>query len=962
MKRMRPSVTKRFFSAVLSAAVTTAAFVNMMPVVMAAQATTTDKLNIRSGPGTSYQIVKTIEKGTKVETLDAVSSGWYKIKLADGTQGYCSSQYVRVASSGSSGGAGSSAPAGGSSSAYGTLTLDTRSYTMAPGNIYDFRAKVEGMGLTQADVKVYSSRTGIAAVTRVAGTDKYRVTAKGEGVCYVVAEVAGVHASIKITVQKGVKAWGESTRSISLLGNHPGRPSGGDSSSGGQTGAITLDTKSYQFASVGKVYQFLAKGIAKGSSPTVTSSNPSAVSVSLKNANDPRGYLYEIKAVSAGSAVITVSSGSASAQLTAAVPGSGGSGGQTGAFALDTSSYAFSSVGGVYQFLAKGLASGSSPTATSSNPSVVSVSLKNAHDPRGYLYEIKAVSAGSAVITVTSGSYSAFLTASVPSSGGSGGGSTEITGARTTTAVNLRSEPNTNCSVLVTLKPGAVVAVLDTTSYPDWTKVRTAEGKTGYLYNDYIEYLYGNDGTQISGLTLSNTSGTIPKGKSYYVKASVSPTGADVTWTSSNTGVATVNNGFIYGNQPGSAVITAKSGSKTATCRVTVTAAEPVKTAYTTPNVAGIGQQVELVAVTDNTRSSVRFVVSMNDGTKKTLDVGSYTTETSTNGNLAPNYTRVWKTAVTFSSPGTYPVAVYSSTGSGYSSTGVTTSSFVVSTQEKTSSTRENRRVSDEMLALIGKWEGYRAAVYPDTLAGNIPTIGYGQTFGAGALFYNNQTKTEAWAQLLNSVNGSYTQAVNTFLANNNIKANQQNFDAMVSFSYNVGAGYWSGTSAFDIREIMLNSVVPPTVPAGGLSASATLNFDLFPSASSAGGRLTEVAASTFLQVLQISVDASTKSVWYQVQTPDGTVGWARSGAIRFSDAASMQRDLSYTDSHAIATEWLRWNQAGGKVYAGLVYRRLGETKVFSFGNYTEADSANANYKRNTYGYTYPVSAQPYEQ
>ena len=1059
MKRMRPSVTKRFFSAVLSAAVTTAAFVNMMPVVMAAQATTTDKLNIRSGPGTSYEIVKTIDKGTAVETLDSGSSGWYKIKLADGTQGYCSSQYLQVLSSGSSSSSGSSASANtsGSSSTYGTLTLDTRSYTMAPGNIYDFRAKVEGMGLTQADVNVYSSRTGIATVTRVAGTDKYRVTAKGEGVCYVVAEVAGVHASIKITVQKGVKAWGESTRSISLLGDHPDRPSGGDTPSGGQTSAITLDTKSYQFASVGKVYQFLAKGIASGSSPTVTSSNPSVVSVSLKNANDPRGYLYEIKAVSAGSAVITVSSGSASAQLTATVPGSGGSGGQTGAitldtksyqfasvgkvyqflakgiasgssptvtssnpsavsvslksandprgylyeikavsagsavitvssgsasaqltatvpgsggsggqtsaFTLDTSSYAFSSVGSVYQFLAKGIASGSSPTATSSDSSVVSVSLKNANDSRGYLYEIKAVSAGSAVITVTSGSFTAFLTATVSDFGGSGGGSTEITGARTTTDVNLRSEPNTNCSVLVTLSPGVVVTVLDTTSYPDWTKVRTADGKVGYLYNDYIEYLYGNDGTQVSGLTLSHTSGTIPKGKSYYVKASVSPTGTAVTWTSSNTNVATVSNGFIYGNQPGSAVITAKAGSKTATCNVTVTAADPVKTAYTTPNVAGIGQQVELVAVTDNTRSSVRFVVSMNDGTTKTLDVGNYTTENSTNGNLAPNYTRVWKTAVTFSSPGTYQVAVYSSTGgSSYSSTGATTSSFVVSTQEKTSSTRENRRVSDEMLALIGKWEGYSAAVYPDTLANNIPTIGYGQTFGAGALFYNNQTKTEAWAQLLNSVNGSYTQAVNTFLANNNIKANQQNFDAMVSFSYNVGAGYWSGSSAFDIREIMLNSVVPPTIPAGGLSASATLNFDLFPSASSGGGRLTEVAASTSLQVLQTTVDASTKSVWYQVQTPDGTVGWARSGAIRFSNAASMQRDLSYTDAYAMATEWLRWNQAGGKVYAGLVYRRLGETKVFSFGNYTEADSANANYKKNTYGYTYPVSAQPYEQ
>lgn len=959
MNRMKPSLTKRFVSAVLSAAVTTAVFVHMVPVAMAAQATVTDKLNIRSGPGTSYQVVKTVEKGTVVETLDSGTSGWYQVKLVDGTQGYCSSEYLQVSSLDTATVLSSS----GGGSDYGTLTLDTRSYTMAPGNIYDFRAKVEGMGLTQADVKVYSSRTGIATVTRIAGSDKYRVTAKGEGECYVIAEVAGVHASIKITVKKGVKAGGVAARSISLLGNHPDRNNG--SSSGGQTTPITLDTKSYSFSAAGQVYQFLAKGIAKGGSPVATSSNSSVVSVSLKNANDSRGYLYEIKAVSAGTAVITVSNGSASAQLSVTVAGSGSSGGQTAPITLDTKSYTFSSTGQVYQFLAKGIASGSSPTATSSNSSAVSVSLKNANDSRGYLYEIKGVSAGTAVITVSNGGESAQLTATVPNSGSSGGETTpsDITGARTTTGVNLRSEPNTNCSILVTLGMGTRVQVLDTTTYSGWTQVKTTDGKVGYVSNDYIEYLYGDEDTQTASLKLSHTSGTIPKGKSYYITATVNPTGSDVTWTSSNSSVATVNKGFIYGNQPGTAVITAKSGSKTAACSVTVTAAEPVKAAYTTPNVAGIGQQVQLVAVTDNTRSSVRFVVTMSNGSTKTLDVSNYTAENASGSGLANNNTRVWKTSLTFPSTGTNQVKVYSSTGgSSYSSTGATTSSFVVSAQDKTTSLRENRRVSDEMLTLISKWEGYSAAVYPDTLALNIPTIGYGQTFGAGTLFYNNQTKTEAWAQLLNSVNGSYTTAVNNFLANNNIKANQQNFDSMVSFSYNVGAGYWSGSSAFDIREIMLNSVVPPTISGGALPATATLNFDLYPSPSTGSGKLTEVAASASLQVLQTQVDSSTKSVWYQVQTQDGTTGWARAGYIRFNNYTSLQRDLSYTDAYAIGTEWLRWNQAGGKVYAGLVYRRLGEAKVFSFGNYTEADSANANFKRNTYGYTYPVSAQPYEQ
>ena len=51
----------------------------------------------------------------------------------------------------------------------------------------------------------------------------------------------------------------------------------------------------------------------------------------------------------------------------------------------------------------------------------------------------------------------------------------------------------------------------------------------------------------------------------------------DITWASSNTNVATVSNGTITAKNPGTATITAKYGTKSATCTVTVTP-KPVST------------------------------------------------------------------------------------------------------------------------------------------------------------------------------------------------------------------------------------------------------------------------------------------------------------------------------------------------------------------------------------------------
>ena len=99
----------------------------------------------------------------------------------------------------------------------GTLSMDTFSYTMAPGGIYDFKASLSSSVLKQEDVKVWSSRDGIAKVTRVAGTGKYRITGLKAGVTYITSEIKGVHASIQVTVENGVKPHGVTNWTTSLI-------------------------------------------------------------------------------------------------------------------------------------------------------------------------------------------------------------------------------------------------------------------------------------------------------------------------------------------------------------------------------------------------------------------------------------------------------------------------------------------------------------------------------------------------------------------------------------------------------------------------------------------------------------------------------------------------------------------------------------------------------------------------
>lgn len=54
---------------------------------------TARSLNMRAGAGTEYLVIKHLRRGTKVTYL-STKSGWWRVRLSDGTTGYVDKQYL----------------------------------------------------------------------------------------------------------------------------------------------------------------------------------------------------------------------------------------------------------------------------------------------------------------------------------------------------------------------------------------------------------------------------------------------------------------------------------------------------------------------------------------------------------------------------------------------------------------------------------------------------------------------------------------------------------------------------------------------------------------------------------------------------------------------------------------------------------------------------------------------------
>ncbi len=97
-------------------------------------------------------------------------------------------------------------------------------------------------------------------------------------------------------------------------------------------------------------------------------------------------------------------------------------------------------------------------------------------------------------------------------------------------------------------------------------------------------------------------------------------------------------------------------------------------------------------------------------------------------------------------------------------------------------------KISQTGLDLIKEFEGFMPKAY--LCPAGVATIGYGNTrYNDGTKVKMGDkptTKAEATAMLETQVNEVYGDAVNRYV---DVKINQNQFDALTSFTYNLGAG-----------------------------------------------------------------------------------------------------------------------------------------------------------------------------
>lgn len=130
----------------------------------------------------------------------------------------------------------------------------------------------------------------------------------------------------------------------------------------------------------------------------------------------------------------------------------------------------------------------------------------------------------------------------------------------------------------------------------------------------------------VTGLSLNANNITIDTGKTYTLKATVSPgnaTNKTVIWSSSNTNVATVNSGKVTGKTAGTATITATTNNgKTASCTVKVV--KPVVA------VTGISLNANNITIDTEKTYTLKATVSPDNATNKAVTWSSSNTNVAT--------------------------------------------------------------------------------------------------------------------------------------------------------------------------------------------------------------------------------------------------------------------------------------------------------------------------------------------
>lgn len=559
----------------------------------------------------------------------------------------------------------------------------------------------------------------------------------------------------------------------------------------------------------------------------------------------------------------------------------------------------------------------------SSNTSVATV------DSQG---KVKSVKAGSTTITVSdsTGVISKTCKVTVSAKAKISISSTASVYQGSSVSINITKEPS-NLAVKWTSSNNSVASVNNgkVSGISPGTATITASDATGSVKSTCKVTVYG---VSMGNVRLSRYATSATAGKTIYI---VGYNGN--YWGSSDNTIATVKNGMIETKKPGTVAITfSDSYGNKAVCSVTVSDAAPVKFAYSSPNSAVLKSLVTLVAITDKIRDDVYFRVTGNG-----VDTNILATSKTSEGN-----TYIWKANFVPQKAGVYSVQAYGKNDKAWRTCDDGKCDIFVSNKTSTSQTGLSKlRASDGVIGMIGTMEGFVSDITYDYMAGYLPTLGHGCVVWEGQRFYDHLTRGEAYALLVKTINSeAFTSRVNEMLIQNSARFNQQQFDSLVCFSYNLGTGWTYGS---DLKTIILNSY--------GYSSSSSDTVTGSVNVDGLNLRKAATTSSDVIEVLgyndQVTLYSTQKynGVWYKVKTADGKTGYCSGTYLTLSSATSgTVRDLTYVNRNALINEMLSYHHAGGVCYWGLLYRRADELEIYLYNDYI------VDGRRNKYGFPNP--------
>ncbi len=414
----------------------------------------------------------------------------------------------------------------------------------------------------------------------------------------------------------------------------------------------------------------------------------------------------------------------------------------------------------------------------------------------------------------------------------------------------------------------------------------------------------------------------------------------EINWNSEDPQIATVDrDGVVDSKSVGKTCVigTDSENNKIFNFNIEVISQEPIKIVHVDFSKDDC-KNIILSSIISSKAKNIKFEIKSDDCTYKI-----YTKNSCKINYLWNLYTK----EINYLKPGDYVLTTYAKINNKWETCDNGHFKFKI----KDTNSDKEKNLSIHGLNFISKMEGFMSHSYRDVA--NYLTIGYGELIQPNEFFYNNLTQAEGIISFKKKCS-EYISAVNNFLIDSKVKFNQNQFDALVSFSYNLGISWMKNSNNY-LRELILNSNSKNIIKHGYVNSETGLNLREHPDINSKS--LKVLSYNTKVKILNFN---KINDYWYHVELKinknNKLTGYCYSDYLDIKNSCE-NKNLNLVDKENFIKEFLRYHHitkkniidnkivSEKKCCIGLLNRRIMELDIFLNNEYP----TKANYHK------YPV-------